>query len=102
MARELNELNRREAYCKVLVCTGIGAAGTPEGCKDLMDKIVWVVVPESMHESFPAKLIACTVQICTDEPYEWKVINEEPEITENTTFEKLYQEWFKEILWPHD
>lgn len=98
MPRELNEENLKEAYCKVLVCTAIGAAD--DNCDEVLPKLVKVVVPELMHEDYPARLLACANQVCSNEPYGWIVDQNEPEINDDTTFLVLYKGWFKEIMWP--
>lgn len=96
MALELNEENLKEAYCKVLACTGIGAAVS--NCDDLLPKKVLVVVPQELHDDYPAKLLACAIKICTDDPYGWTVKNEEPEIAEDTAFQSLYDDWLMGIV----
>jgi len=97
MARELNEENRKEAYCKVLACTAVGAAES--NCDKLFPKLVKVVVPQSLHEDYPVKLLACANRICTDEPYGWSVDPQEPDLGDDTTFADLYESWFKKIVW---
>jgi hypothetical protein len=98
MPRELNEGNLKEAYCKVIASTGVGAA--EKNCDDVLPKHVWLVVPEPMHDDYPARLLACANQVCTNEPYGWKVDQTEPEVEDETTFHLLYEDWFKAIVWP--
>ena len=97
MGLDLNEENAKDAYCRVLAATGIGAA--VNDCDDILPQIVWVVVPADMHEDYPARLLAAAIQICTDEPYEWTVEDTEPEIDEESTFESVWEEWFTQILY---
>lgn len=97
MARELNEQNLKEAYCKVLACTDIGAAES--NCDGLFPKLVKVVVPQSMHKDFPARVLACAINVCAGDPYGWNVKHREPEIGDDTTFGILYETWFKKIVW---
>jgi hypothetical protein len=96
MPRELNEENLKEAYCKVIACTGIGAA--EDNCDEVFPKLVKVVVPEPMHDDYPAKLLACAINICTNKPYGWVVQNEEPSIGDTTTFQSLWSEWFTHVV----
>jgi hypothetical protein len=98
MPRELNEENLKEAYCKVIACTGIGAA--EDNCDEVFPKLVKVVVPQPMHDDYSAKLLACAIKICTNEPYGWRVTEREPDIKDNTSFADLYESWFREIVWP--
>ncbi len=85
-----------DAYCEVLTCSGIGRAANY--CYELLPTFVNLAVPESMHDDFPQILLACVTKICTDEPYEWPVLVEEPTIDEKTTFVSLYSNWFLSIV----
>ena len=96
MACELNEENLKKAYRETLACTGIGKAINK--CDEMLPELVKKVVPEAMHKSYPAQLLACAVKICTNEPYKWTVKNEEPIIDNSTTFEYLWYNWFIYIV----
>ena len=97
MGLELNEKNLTEAYCKALACTAIGAA--VNHCDDLLPKTVLVVVPEEMHDDYPARLLACAIRICNKDPYRWSVENIEPTIDADTTFQSLWNDWFITIIY---
>ncbi len=96
MSRELTEENLKEAYSKALGKVGIGAA--QHDCDALMEKTVLVVVPQDMHDDFPERLLEAVTTVCTDEPYDWVVVDSEPEIKENTTFEDLFNDWFTFVI----
>ncbi len=99
MSLELNNENAMKAYCAVLACTGIGAA--KNNCDEVLTKTVKVVVPVSTHDDYTARLLACANQVCTDEPYVWRVDQTEPPaLTDETVFQNLYDDWFKNIIWP--
>ena len=93
MAMELNEANLKEAYFKVLECTGIGAAS-----EDILPKNVLVTVPQSMHEDFSPKLLGCAINVCANSPFEWTVDNVEPTINADTTFQSLWDDLFTVIV----
>lgn len=97
MAMVLNEANLKEAYFKVLECTGLGAADS-NGEDLLLPKNVLVTIPQSKHEDYAAELLGCAVKVCANEPYEWTVKNEEPNIDVDTTFQSLWDNWFTEII----
>ncbi len=96
MGLELNEKNAKEAYCNALACTAIGAA--VNHCEDVLPKTVLLVVPERMHDDYPARLLACAIDIGTNDPYRWSVENKEPTIDAETTFQSLWNDWFITIL----
>ncbi len=86
----------KEAYCKVIASTGIGAA--EDNCDEIFPKLIKVVVPQPMHDDYPAKLLASATEICANEPYSWVVKKEEPTIDENTTFQSLWSDWLARIV----
>jgi hypothetical protein len=89
----------KEAFCKALACTGIGAA---EGnCDDVLTKNVKKTVPVSMQSGYPGKLLECVTKVCIGEPYKWGVDQKVPDISDTTTFKELYDKWFEEIVWPN-
>lgn len=92
MPLELNESNLKKAFCQVLACTGIGAAIA--NCDEVLKQNVLVAVPVEMHSDYPARLLACAIKICTNEPYYWSVKEEEPQIDAETTFQSVYEKWF--------
>ena len=94
MSTPLNEENLKQAFYKVLQCTGIGGADA-----QMLSKRVWVVVPEDMHDDYPARLLGCANHVCATDPYDWTVENTEPEIGEETTFQSLYDDWLSEIVY---
>lgn len=98
MSSEFNEENLKEAYCKVVACTGIGAVD--KNCQDVLEKQVKVAVPESMHEDYPARILGCANQVCTTEPYLWRVTQREPVIEDDTTFDEIFKNWFKRVVRP--
>lgn len=87
----------KEAFGKVLVATGLGAAANDLDA--LLPQNVWKVVPEAMHKDYPAKLLEATKAICTKAPYGWTVDELAPEIDDETTFGDLYNDWFTAIIW---
>lgn len=93
---ELNEENLKKAFCEVLYCTGLGAA--QNNCEELMEKNVLETVPESQHETYPDELLACTIRICTKDPYNWTVEESKPEIDSEMTFYLLWYNWIIEII----
>lgn len=98
MPKELNEANAKEAFLKVVESTGIGAAASnPDG---LMAEKVKVAVPQDMHDGYPARLLASANNVCTNEPYGWRVTQQEPNIENSTIFSDLYLDWFQDIVWP--
>lgn len=96
MSLQKTEENLKKAYCAVLACTGIGSATTH--CEDLFPTVVWIVVPIAEQPDYPDRLSLCTHQICENEPYYWDVDDGLPVIGDDTTFEVLYSEWFKNII----
>ena len=96
MAMTLNKANLKEAYFKVIECTGFGAAA--KDGEALLPKNILVTVPKSMHEDYASRLLGCTINVCANEPYEWTVKNEEPTIDEDTTFQSLWDNWITEII----
>jgi len=96
MALILNEENLKKAYFEVLATTGIGAAVNDGDL--LLQKNVLVVVPESMHQDFPARLLGSAIHILAGEPYSWTVQNLEPTIDKDMTFQSLWDEWMTEIV----
>ncbi len=99
MARELNEPNLKEAFFKMLGSTAIGKAESPNR-EELLGEKVKKAVPKSMCDTYPARLLASARQVCTNEPYVWRVDSIEPEIDDTTTFGILYTVWFRMIVWP--
>lgn len=98
MPREVNEKNLKEAFCKAIAKTGVGAA--ENDCDKVISELVNVTVPEFMHRDYPVKLKAAVVFICTSEPYGWTVNDETPTIDDDTTFGSLYEDWLKKIIFP--
>lgn len=92
----LDEANLKESYFKVLASTGIGAA--VNNGELLLPKQVMVIVPESMHNDYPARLLGSAIQICANEPYLWTVKNIEPQVDQDTTFQTLWDQWMIEII----
>lgn len=96
MAKELNGANALEAYCGVIACTGVGAAAS--NCSVVLPKIIKVTVPQEEHDTYPERLLECAKQICAGEPYGWSVEDKTPSVEDDTTFQDLFDEWFKEIV----
>ena len=96
MPREVNETNLREAYCKSIACTAVGAAESD--CDAVLPKAIKLVVPQAMHPAYATTLKACVVKICTAAPYHWTVNDVTPAIGDTTTFQSLYDTWFKMIV----
>jgi len=96
MAMTLNEDNLKEAYFKVIKCSGFGAA-EKEG-EALFPKKVLVSIPEAMHEDIAARFLGCVTRVCVNTPYNWTVENNEPTVDEDTTFKSLWDDWFAEII----
>lgn len=93
----LNEENAKKAFGEVLVGTGIGAADG--GCDALLPEEVLVRVPHSMHADYPAKLLAVAIRVCSHDPYGWRVQQLEPTIEVSTTFQSLWDDWFRQIVY---
>ena len=71
-----------------------------EDCEALFEKRVWAVVPESLHEDYPNRLLACAVKVCASEPFGWTVDRTEPEISSDTTFRQICELWLMKVVWP--
>lgn len=93
-----SEKKLKEAFCKALACTGIGAADTH--CDEVLTKNVKKTVPESMHADYPVRILGCVTKVCTGEPYKWRVDQKVPNISDTATFQELFDGWFKDIVWP--
>jgi hypothetical protein len=98
MALDLTEENLKKAYCASLLCTGIGAAASQ--CDSVMPQIVKKVVPQIMQDDFPTRLLVCATKVCSGEPYGWRVVQSVPTLGDTTTFQQLFDEWFKTIVRP--
>jgi hypothetical protein len=96
MPMALNEPNLRQAYCKAIARTGIGAA--EKDCDGVLPQTVKHVVPQPMQDAYPETLLVSLVHVCTHEPYSWLVTDEEPEIQDSTTFEDLWLSWVVQIV----
>ena len=97
MSLPLSSESVQKACCKVIACTGIGAAENDD-CNGLLDKKVWVVVPESMHRDYSEKLLACAMKVCANDPYGWTVDKTAPEINDDTTFRQICELWLMKIV----
>jgi len=92
------EQKLKEAFCKALACTGIGAA--ENNCDEVLPQVVKHVVPQDQHSDFPVRFLACVTKVCTGDPYKWRVDQKVPDSSDTTTFQELYDGWFKDIVWP--
>ena len=55
-------------------------------------------IPVDLQQELPEILYLKTKEICSNMNYKLKADNVIPEINENTTFEDLYEKWFKNLL----
>jgi hypothetical protein len=97
MGLKLTEENAKKAFGEVLACTGIGSADG--GCDALLPEKVLVRIPASMHSDYPARLLAGAIRVCSHNPYGWRVQQEEPTIAVSTTFQSLWDDWFRRIVY---
>jgi len=96
MPLPLTEENAEKGFCAVLACTGIGAA--TDNCDSIRKELIRKIVPESMLDTYSARLLACANTVCGNEPYRWTVVKEEPAIEDKTTFDDLWNGWFIHIV----
>jgi len=92
------EENLKKAFCKMLSCMGIGAAEAD--CESLFHKVIKVIVPGSMHNDLPNRLLSSANSVCTKEPFYWRVDQKLPHIFEDTTFQEIFNNWFIKIVNP--
>jgi len=55
-------------------------------------------IPVDLQQELPEILYLKTKEICSNMNYKLKADKVIPEINENTTFEDLYEKWFKNLL----
>jgi hypothetical protein len=96
MSLAFTEESLKKAFCDTVACTNIGAA--TQGPDALFPKLVKVVVPLDMHDGYSTRLLGSANQICGNDPYGWNVDQLEPTVGDDTTFEMLYENWFKGII----
>jgi hypothetical protein len=96
MSLTYSEENLKKAFADTIAGTNIGAA--TQGPDALFPKLVKVVVPLDMHDGYPSRLLGSANQICCKDPYGWSIDQREPTVADDTTFEMLYENWFKVII----
>jgi len=96
MPDEISEEKLKSAFFRTLVHLGLTIFET-EYEKYFSNKIL-LTVPLEKQKQFPRKLRQSAVYICTRSPYQWRVDDSTPQINDNTTFEDLYNQWFKTII----
>ncbi|MEJ2634579.1 MAG: hypothetical protein P8184_04735 [Calditrichia bacterium] len=94
----LSESNMKKAFCESLATAGIGAAESHGD--DVLAELIIKVVPSEMLNDFPSRLLASATKVCSNDPYNWRVLQREPEFDEETIFQMLLDGWFNEIVWP--
>ena len=99
MSLSLTEENVNKACCQVIASAGVEVAAGDD-CNVLLDRQVWVVVPESMHGDYPNRLLDCAIKICSGEPFGWTMDRGEPHINADTTFRDICEVWLMRIVWP--
>jgi hypothetical protein len=96
MKAKFNSINRHNAFFRTLAHTGLSAFET-DGEQYLPDKVL-VTIPAIMQNEFPQNLLQSAIYICNKTPFLWNVQDTLPNITDTTTFQELFDNWFKRIL----
>ncbi len=96
MSAEFTDKNLIEAFCKAVSCTGLGDFEN-NGEKYFANNVL-ISIPSTLQSEFPQNLSQCVIRICTQEPYSWEVNTDVPNIDKNTTFQNLFDTWFKNLL----
>ncbi len=92
--QEFNDDNIKSAYLKTLKSVWDNF----DNIENIFSEKVLEKIPADLHWELPNVLYLKTKEICSDAHQNWKVKYVIPEINENTTFEDLYEKWFKNLL----
>jgi hypothetical protein len=96
MSAEFSTTNLKNAFFKTLAHTGLSVFES-NGEQYLPAKVL-VTIPAIMQNEFPKNLLQCAIIICKKTPFLWNVQDTLPNITDTTTFQELFDNWFNRIL----
>jgi GTPase Era involved in 16S rRNA processing len=84
----------KSAYSKIFV----NISDNFNNIEGIFSEKVLEKIPVDLQQELPEILYLKTKEICSNMNYKLKADNVIPEINENTTFEDLYEKWFKNLL----
>jgi len=92
--RRIDDDDIKSAYSKIF----INISDNFNNIEGIFSEKVLEKIPVDLQQELPEILYLKTKEICSNMNYKLKADNVIPEINENTTFEDLYEKWFKNLL----
>jgi len=96
MSLDFSIINLHDAFFRTLAHTDLSVFET-NGEQYLPAKVL-VNIPAIMQNELPQNLLQSAIYICKRTPFLWNVQDTLPNISDATTFQELFNNWFNRIL----